>query len=150
MSRTAVVLCNLGGPDSLAAVEPFLFNLFSDPAIITLPNPLRYLLAKLIARRRAAVARHIFARIGNASPLLANTEQQARALEAALGDGFKVFVAMRYWRPLSEETAAAVKDWGADEAVVLPLYPQFSSTTTGSSLAAWQRATRAARLDIPT
>jgi protoporphyrin/coproporphyrin ferrochelatase len=150
MSRIAVVLCNLGGPDSLAAVEPFLFNLFSDPAIIALPNPLRYLLAKLIARRRAPVARHIFARIGNASPLLANTEQQARALEAALGDGFKTFVAMRYWRPFSEETAAAVKDWGADEAVVLPLYPQFSSTTTGSSLAAWQRAARAARLDIPT
>lgn len=84
MTKTAVVLMNLGGPDSDAAVEPFLFNLFSDPAIISLPNPLRWLIAKLIARQRGPVARAIYAKIGSTSPLLPNTEAQARALEAAL------------------------------------------------------------------
>ena len=150
MSRTAVVLFNLGGPDSLAAVEPFLVNLFSDPAIIALPNPLRILVAQLIARRRRGVAQHIYARMGNGSPLLANTETQARALEAALGGDVRVFIAMRYWHPMSDETAAAVKRWGADEVVLLPLYPQFSSTTTGSSLATWRKAAAAAGLAVPT
>jgi protoporphyrin/coproporphyrin ferrochelatase len=149
MSRVAVVLFNLGGPDSLDAVEPFLFNLFADPAIIALPNPLRFLLAKLIARRRAPLARAIFARIGNASPLLANTQAQARALETALGDGFKIFIAMRYWGPSSADAAQAVKRWGAEEVVLLPLYPQFSSTTTASSLRIWRRAAAAAGLGAP-
>jgi protoporphyrin/coproporphyrin ferrochelatase len=150
MSRLAVVLFNLGGPDSLTAVEPFLVNLFADPAIIALPNPLRYILARLIARRRLAVARHIYARMGNGSPILANTEIQARALEAALGGDVRVFIAMRYWHPMTDETAATVKRWGPDEIVLLPLYPQFSSTTTASSLAAWHKAARAAGLAVPT
>jgi ferrochelatase len=144
--KTAVVLFNLGGPDSLAAVRPFLTNLFDDPAIIRLPRIPRWLLARLIAYRRAPVAREIYRHLGGASPILANTEAQARALEAALGEGFRVFVAMRYWRPLSVETAAAVKAWGPDRIVLLPLYPQFSTTTSASSFAAWQRAAAEASL----
>lgn len=140
MARIAIILMNLGGPDSLDAVEPFLFNLFKDPAIIRLPAPLRLPLAWLVARRRAGTAREIYARLGGASPLLANTEAQARALEAALGDRHRCFVAMRYWHPTSSEAARAVAEWGPDEIVSLPLYPQFSTTTTASSLADWGRA----------
>ena len=150
MSKCAVVLFNLGGPDAPSAVRPFLFNLFNDAAIITLPQPLRGLIAWLIAWRRAPIARAIYARIGGGSPLLANTEAQARALEAALGDGYRVFVAMRYWSPYSRSAAAAVKDWGAEEIILLPLYPQYSTTTTGSSLADWRRAARAVGLAAST
>jgi protoporphyrin/coproporphyrin ferrochelatase len=150
MSRLAVVLFNLGGPDSIAAVEPFLANLFADPAIVELPNPFRAVLAKLIAHRRGPTARAIYEKMGNASPLLANTEAQARALEPALGPDARVFIAMRYWAPLSEETAAAVKRWNPDEIVLLPLYPQYSSTTTGSSLTAWRAAAAKAGLAAPT
>ena len=137
--RRAVVLMNLGGPDSPAAVRPFLYNLFSDPAIVTLPAPLRKPLAWLIARRRSGVAGEIYAHLGGSSPLLANTEAQASALEAVLGADTRCFIAMRYWHPLTEETVAAVKAWGPDEIVCLPLYPQYSTTTTGSSLAVWRR-----------
>jgi protoporphyrin/coproporphyrin ferrochelatase len=140
MARTAIILMNLGGPDSLDAVEPFLFNLFKDPAIIRLPASLRLPLAWLVARRRTGTAREIYARLGGASPLLANTEAQARALEVALGDQHRCFVAMRYWHPTSSEAACAVAEWGPDEIVSLPLYPQFSTTTTASSLADWRRA----------
>lgn len=149
MSRTAVVLFNLGGPDAPEAVQPFLFNLFNDRAIITLPQPLRWLVARLISGRRAATARLIYEKLGGASPLLANTEAQARALEAALGADHRVFVAMRYWHPLCRATAAAVKAWAPDQVVLLPLYPQFSTTTTGSSLAEWRREAAAAGLDAP-
>ena len=150
MSRIAVVLFNLGGPDSRDTVEPFLVNLFSDSAIIALPNPLRWLIARLIARRRAPIAREIYARIGNASPILANTEMQARALERVLGEGYRCFVAMRYWHPMSDAAARAVAAWQPDEVVLLPLYPQFSSTTTASSLAAWQQEVERIGLAVPT
>lgn len=150
MSRTAVVLLNLGGPDRLEAVKPFLVNLFNDRAIVDLPQPWRWLLAKLIAWRRAPVAREIYARIGGASPLVANTEAQARALEKALGAGHRVFIAMRYWSPLSEEAATAVKAWAPDDIVLVPLYPQASTTTTGSSLVAWWNAAAAIGLVAPT
>ncbi len=149
MSRVAVVLFNLGGPDRPEAVEPFLFNLFNDRAIIALPQPLRWLVARLIARRRAPVARAIYQRLGGGSPLLPNTEAQARALEAALGEGFRVFVAMRYWAPRSATAAAAVAAWQPDEIVLLPLYPQASTTTTASSLDDWHRAAAAAGLRAP-
>src|SRR6516165_10013769 len=129
MTRVAVVLMNLGGPDSLASVQPFLLNLFSDPAIIGLPGFLRAPLARFVAWRRAPVARDIYARLGGRSPLLGNTEAQARALEAALGPGYRCFVAMRYWHPLSAATAREVAEWAPDEIVCLPLYPQFSTTT---------------------
>jgi ferrochelatase len=150
MARVAVVLMNLGGPDSLKAVRPFLVNLFGDPAIIGLPGPLRWQLSRLIAWRRAPVAQAIYARLGGRSPLLANTKAQAQALEGALGSGYRCFVAMRYWHPLSAETAREVADWAPDEIVCLPLYPQFSTTTTASSLASWQLAAKQQGLDCPT
>lgn len=148
--KTAVILFNLGGPDSLQAVQPFLFNLFIDPAIIRLPNPFRWLLAKLISKRRAPVAQEIYAKMGGRSPILPQTEAQARALENALGEGFRVFIAMRYWHPFSDATAKAVKDWGADRVLLLPLYPQFSTTTTASSFSDWARAAKDAGLSAPT
>jgi ferrochelatase len=149
MARTAVVLMNLGGPDSLDAVEPFLFNLFSDPAIIRLPAVLRLPLAWLVSRRRGPIARDIYGRLGGGSPLLGNTEAQARALETALGPEHRCFIAMRYWHPTSAETAREVADWAPDEVVCLPLYPQFSTTTTASSLAAWRVAAARQHLDRP-
>ena len=139
MVRRAVVLMNLGGPDSPGSVRPFLYNLFSDPAIIGLPGFLRLPLAWLIAARRAATARAIYAQLGGSSPLLANTEAQARALEAELGAGYRCFIAMRYWHPLTAAAVGAVKEWRPDDIVLLPLYPQFSTTTTASSLEAWRR-----------
>ena len=153
MSRLAVVLLNLGGPDSQAAVEPFLYNLFSDPAIIRLPQPLRWALARLISRRRAPVARAIYAHLGGGSPLLPNTQVQAAALEQALADSgieAKVFIAMRYWSPLSAVAAREVAAYGPDEIVLLPLYPQYSTTTTESSIAAWEKAAAAAGVRAPT
>jgi len=148
-TRTAVVLFNLGGPDSSAAVEPFLFNLFHDRAIIDLPQPLRYAAAKWIARRRAPVTRQIYAQIGNASPLKANTEAQAKALRASLGEGHRVFYAMRHWHPRAIVVAAEVKAWKPNEVVLLPLYPQYSGTTTGSSLADWRDAATRVSLTAP-
>jgi len=150
--KLAIVLFNLGGPDSPEAVEPFLRNLFSDPAIISLPAIFRKPLAWLIARRRAPIAAEIYAKIGGRSPILEETQAQARALEGALastGHEVLAFIAMRYWKPFSDETAAMVKDWGADHVVLLPLYPQFSSTTTRSSLADWDRAATTAGLQVP-
>ena len=141
MSRIAVVLFNLGGPDSPAAVLPFLRNLFRDPAILRMPAPVRLLLAEVIARGRAPVARAIYGRIGGRSPILPETEAQAHALERALADVGEVraFVAMRCWHPRAAQTAADVRAFAPDRVVLLPLYPQFSTTTTASSLAEWKR-----------
>lgn len=143
--RIAVVLFNLGGPDDQASVKPFLFNLFNDPAIIGLPGIFRTPLAKLISSRRETSAQANYALMGGGSPLLPETRLQAEALQAVLGarlggDEVKVFIAMRYWHPLTEETAAEVAAFGPDEVVLLPLYPQFSTTTTESSLKAWNAA----------
>lgn len=149
MARTAVVLMNLGGPDAPEAVRPFLFNLFSDPAIIRLPHALRLPLAWLIAWQRARVAGDIYRRLGGKSPLLANTEAQARALEAVLDAEHRCFIAMRYWHPTSADTARKVADWSPDQIVCLPLYPQFSTTTTASSLAAWRDAAAYRGIDCP-
>ncbi|HEX7775728.1 MAG TPA: ferrochelatase [Parvibaculum sp.] len=152
MARLAIVLFNLGGPDSPDAVEPFLFNLFNDPAIIRLPKPLRWLIAKIVSRRRAPVASHIYSQIGGRSPILPLTEAQARALETAVTDmangesEVRAFIAMRYWKPFADETARAVKSWAPHEIVLLPLYPQYSTTTTASSLKDWDRAAKAAGL----
>jgi ferrochelatase len=143
MTRLAVVLMNLGGPDSPDAVRPFLFNLFRDKSILRLPAPIRWPLAAFIAKRRAPVAAKIYDLIGGRSPLVPNTEIQARALEAALNDGTtqaRCFIAMRYWHPFSIEAAQQVQEWGADEIVLLPLYPQWSTTTTESSLRVWNEA----------
>lgn len=152
MTRLAVVLFNLGGPDRPEAVQPFLFNLFNDKAIISVPQPLRWLLAKLISKRRAPVAADIYRQLGGGSPLLPNTEAQARALEQALGDvgEVKAFIAMRYWHPFTDAAAAAVKAFAPDQVVLLPLYPQFSTTTTGSSLKEWNRNARRGGVTTPT
>ncbi len=152
MSKLAVVLFNLGGPDRLRSVQPFLFNLFKDPAIIGLPGPLRWIVAKLVSKRRTPAARRIYAEMGGKSPLLDLTEKQALALEDRLRgrDRVRVFVAMRYWHPMSEATVAAVREFGPDEIVLLPLYPQYSMTTTGSSLREWKRAAAAGGLEAPT
>lgn len=139
--RVAVVLFNLGGPDSPAAVQPFLLNLFRDPAILRVPFFVRPFLARRVASARLAPAQANYALLGGRSPLLELTEQQAAALQAALPEfDTKCFIAMRYWHPFSEETARAVRDWEPDHIVLLPLYPQYSSTTTGSSLTAWREA----------
>jgi ferrochelatase len=143
--KIAVVLFNLGGPDGPEAVRPFLFNLFNDPAIIGLPGIVRTPLARMISSRREEAAKANYAIMGGASPLLPETTAQARALEAALaadGDEVRCFIAMRYWHPFTEETAAEVAAFGPDEIVLTPLYPQYSTTTTGSSLAAWGKAYR--------
>ena len=150
MPRRAVVLMNLGGPDSPASVRPFLYNLFSDPAIIGLPAALRLPLARLIASRRAKIASDIYAQLGGGSPLLANTEAQARALEAELDAEHRCFIAMRYWHPLTPATVSEVRAWGPDEIVLLPLYPQFSTTTTRSSLDAWGKEAPRQGLACPT
>ncbi len=150
--KIAVVLFNLGGPDQPSSVKPFLFNLFRDPAIIGVPNPFRWMIAKLISTRRAPVAREIYAHLGGKSPLLEQTVKQAEALESSLGDTaeIKCFIAMRYWHPMSDETALNVKKWGADRVVLLPLYPQYSTTTTGSSTKDWHRASKTVGLSVPT
>jgi ferrochelatase len=143
--RLAVVLFNLGGPDRLEAVRPFLFNLFADGAIIRLPAPARLALAALISTTRAKSAKVNYARMGGRSPLLPETEAQAEALQAELdvrlpGAEAKVFIAMRYWTPMSAQTAAEVSAFAPDDVVLLPLYPQFSTTTTQSSFDAWTKA----------
>lgn len=152
MTKTAVVLFNLGGPDTLEAVEPFLHNLFSDPAIISAPTPIRKILARLISKKRAPIAQHIYAEIGNKSPILEETQKQAIALENKLSknSNTKVFICMRYWHPMTTETVAEVKAFDPDKIVLLPLYPQFSTTTTGSSFAAWEKEATAQGLGAPT
>ena len=152
MPKIAVILFNLGGPDALESVRPFLFNLFSDRAIIGLPNPLRWFVARMISDRRAAKARGIYAAMGGGSPILPNTMAQAQALEASLRDLGEVrcFPAMRYWHPLTGEVVRDVAAFAPDRIVLLPLYPQYSTTTTASSKKAWDEAVRAKGLSVPT
>lgn len=141
--KLAVVLYNLGGPDSLDAVEPFLTNLFSDPAIITAPTFIRKPLARFIAKRRTPIAHEIYGKIGGRSPILEETEAQARTLEGELhkrGHEARAFIAMRCWKPFSQEAAKAVAEWRPEHVVRLPLYPQFSVTTTQSSEDDWREA----------
>lgn len=143
--KVAVVLFNLGGPDSLEAVRPFLFNLFRDPAIITLPAIVRYPLAALISTTRTKTAQANYAIMGGRSPLLPETEAQSAALQAELtarGMEARTFIAMNYWKPFVRDAAREVAAYAPDEIVLLPLYPQFSTTTTGSSLKAWTKAYR--------
>lgn len=144
MGRIAVILFNLGGPDTQAAVSGFLYNLFSDKAIIKAPQPIRFLLAKFITWRRQEKAKKIYAYLGGGSPILANTKKQAEALEKQLKqrwskDIVKVFISMRYWHPFSKQVAGEVALFNPDQIIALPLYPQFSTTTTASSLDDWQK-----------
>ncbi|MDG1437373.1 MAG: ferrochelatase [Emcibacteraceae bacterium] len=152
-NKTAVVMFNLGGPDNLDAVKPFLFNLFNDPAIITLPNPFRWLVAKLISSRRAPIAQDIYREIGGKSPILEETEKQRLKLERILNnkdeDEFKCFIFMRYWHPFAEEVIKDVKAYDADELIILPLYPQYSVTTTGSGIIEWDKQAKKNNLNTP-
>jgi ferrochelatase len=149
--KIAIVLLNLGGPDKMESVYPFLVNLFTDPAILRVPFFIRPLLARIIARARKKPASENYALLGGKSPLLELTVEQANALEAALPElDAKCFIAMRYWHPFSDEAARAVKAWDPDQVVLLPLYPQHSTTTTGSSFTAWRDAAAAIGLVKPT
>lgn len=139
-----VVLFQLGGPDTLEAIEPFLYNLFCDPDIIDFPFARigRKPLAKLISTTRARKVQHHYATIGGGSPIRRNTELQAKALQRDLqrhGIDARCFVAMRYWHPFTAEAIEQIEAADCDELVLLPMYPQYSSTTTGSSLNEWRR-----------
>ena len=145
--KVAVVLFNLGGPDGPDAVRPFLFNLFNDPAIIGLPGLFRTPLARLISGRREETAKANYAIMGGGSPLLPETRRQAEAVEAELAlrlpdAEVRCFIGMRYWKPFVEDAAREVAAWHPDEILLLPLYPQYSTTTSGSSLQAWEKAYR--------
>jgi ferrochelatase len=138
--KKAIILFNLGGPDSLDAVQPFLFNLFNDPAIINLPGILRYPLAKFISKRRAPVAKAIYAEMGGKSPILEETQTQADAIEKILkqeADEFKCFIVMRCWNPRAIDVIKEVKKFNPKQTILLPLYPQYSNATSGSSIKEW-------------
>ena len=139
--KKAIILFNLGGPDSLSAVEPFLFNLFNDPAIISLPSIFRFPLAKFISKRRTPVAKAIYAEMGGKSPILEETQAQADAIEQNLRnepDEYKCFIVMRCWNPRAAETIKKVKKFNPAQIILLPLYPQYSNATSGSSISEWQ------------
>jgi len=151
--RVAVVLFNLGGPGSLDEVKPFLFNLFNDPAIIRLPGPLRWLAASIISSRRAPVAREIYRKLGGSSPILGQTYNQASALQSVLQHGdhqVEVFVAMRYSSPRAADVVEQVRRFRPEKIVLLPLYPQSSTTTSRSSIREWHAQARERKLEAPT
>ena len=141
--KKAVILFNLGGPDKLDSVEPFLFNLFYDPAIINLPKLFRYPLAKIISKRRTPIAKKIYEELGGSSPILKLTRNQSDALEKKLNqnknkDLYKCFVVMRCWHPRAEHVIGEIKLYNPDEVILMPLYPQFSTSTSGSSIKEWK------------
>jgi len=153
--KIAVILFNLGGPDKLDNVEPFLFNLFNDPAILNLPSFIRYPLAKLISKKRAPIAKNIYKEIGGSSPILKLTQDQADSLEKSLNNNqksfdYKVFITMRCWHPRASKTVKMVKDYNPSEIVLLPLYPQYSAATSGSSILEWREIAKKNNLNINT
>tara|TARA_B100001123_G_scaffold1687_1_gene2356 strand:- start:3361 stop:4389 length:1029 start_codon:yes stop_codon:yes gene_type:complete len=153
--KKAVILFNLGGPDKLDSVEPFLFNLFKDPAIIDLPKIFRYPIAKLISNRRAPVAKKIYEQLGGSSPILKLTEEQSAKLEKMLNlsqsqNQFKTFIVMRCWHPRAIETIQKLKLFEPDEVILLPLYPQYSASTTGSSIKEWHQVCNSENFHVKT
>jgi ferrochelatase len=141
--KKAIILFNLGGPDKLESVEPFLFNLFNDPAILDLPTFLRYPLAKLISNRRAPVAKKIYAELGGSSPILKLTKEQSEALETKLNqtetdNEYKCFIVMRCWNPRANDVIKDVQLFNPEEVILIPLYPQYSAATSGSSIKEWK------------
>ena len=153
--KKAIILFNLGGPDKLENVEPFLFNLFNDPAILNLPTILRYPLAKLISNRRAPVAKKIYQHLGGSSPILKLTKKQSSALEKKLnqnqtGDEHKCFIVMRCWNPRARDVIKDVQLFDPDEIVLLPLYPQYSAATSGSSIKEWKDVCKKNNYNIKT
>ena len=153
--KKAIILFNLGGPDSLESVEPFLFNLFYDPAILNLPKILRYPLAKLIAKKRTPIAKKIYEAIDGASPILKLTTEQANALEKKLNNEnnrniYKCFVVMRCWNPRAIQVVNQVKNYKPEEIILLPLYPQYSASTSGSSIKEWLEISKKNKINKPT
>jgi len=153
--KTAVILFNLGGPDSKASIKPFLFNFFMDKNIIGAPLPVRFFLAKMISIRRSKrEAGDSYGELGDKSPLLENSTAQANLLQDMLNEqkvgDFKTFICMRYWHPMADEVVKQVQEYAPDEILLLPLYPQFSTTTTRSSLQVWDKACHKTGLNIPT
>ena len=153
--KKAVILFNLGGPDSLDSVEPFLFNLFYDPAILDLPKILRYPLAKLISNRRAPTAKKIYKELGGSSPILKLTKEQAVKIEKKLNlsqtkDQYKTFVVMRCWHPRAFKIIKELKLFNPDEVILFPLYPQYSASTTGSSLKEWNQVCNSENFKVKT
>ena len=151
--KKAIILFNLGGPDSLDAVQPFLFNLFNDPALINLPGILRYPLAKFISNRRAPVAKAIYAEIGGKSPILQETQSQADAIEEILRkekDEYKCFIVMRCWNPRAADVIKKVKKYNPLQIILLPLYPQYSNATSGSSIKEWLDICKKENLNVET
>jgi len=138
--KRAVILMNLGGPDKQESVKPFLFNLFNDPAIINIIQPFRFFIAKLISSLRENKAKGIYRLMGGGSPIVKLTEFQRESLEKNLrkkGE-YKCFIIMRYWKPRASEVYQEVLQYNPKEVILLPLYPQFSTTTTGSSVNEWK------------
>ena len=153
--KKAIILFNLGGPDKIENVEPFLFNLFNDPAILSLPALLRYPLAKLISNRRAPVAKKIYEELGGSSPILKLTKEQSNALENKLNqtkteDEHKCFVVMRCWHPRAINVIKDVQLFKPDEIVLMPLYPQYSAATSGSSIKEWKDVCKKNNYNIKT
>ena len=142
MGKTGVVLLNMGGPDSLEAIQPFLYNLFSDHDIIRIPRPIQKPVAWLISKVRAKKTRHYYEIMGGKSPQREQTEEQARELQRLLGDSYRVVVAMRYWHPFTREALESLFEEDIERIVLLPMYPQFSTTTTGSSFKEFYRVYR--------
>ena len=150
--RLAIVVFSLGGPDSPRAVRPFLFNLFNDPYIIPLAQPLRWLIARTISGLRAKKSRGYYARLGGRSVLLPETQAQAGALEraaATFAKEVRTFVFMRYWHPMAPEVVAQLKGYAPTRIVVVPMYPQYSTTTTGTSVEALTKEARKQGLSVP-
>ncbi|KJU87559.1 ferrochelatase-2, chloroplastic [Candidatus Magnetobacterium bavaricum] len=138
-NTTGVLLLNLGGPDSLEAVRPFLYNLFSDRLIIKLgPAFLQRPIAASIALNRAPKTRAMYQQIGGASPITRLTLEQANALQTSIGEGFTVYVGMRYWHPFIEAAVERAYEDGMQRLIALTLYPHYSLATTGSAFAELQ------------
>ncbi len=153
--KKAVILFNLGGPDKLENVEPFLFNLFNDPAILNLPGFFRYPLAKIISNRRAPVAKKIYEELGGSSPILKLTKDQSNSLEKSLNknqekDEYKCFIVMRCWNPRADEVIKNVQSYGPEEIILMPLYPQYSAATSGSSIKEWKDVCKKNKYKIKT
>ena len=153
--KKAIILFNLGGPDKIENVEPFLFNLFNDPAILNLPTLLRYPLAKLISNRRAPVAKKIYEELGGSSPILKLTKEQSDALEIKLNktqteDEYKCFIIMRCWNPRAKDVIKDVQSYNPEEVVLMPLYPQYSAATSGSSIKEWKDVCKKNNYNIKT
>ena len=153
--KKAIILFNLGGPDRLESVQPFLFNLFNDPAILNLPAFLRYPLAKLISNRRTPTAKKIYQELGGSSPILKLTKEQSKALELKLNNDdqaseYKCFIVMRCWHPRAKDVVNDVKNFNPDEIILMPLYPQYSAATSGSSIQEWKDICKKNNLKIKT